>query len=278
MKHEPGIPAITSGFQKGGNGGDLFKGAASYYSEYRRAYPAPVLSYITEEFQLDGAGRLLDAGCGTGQVSQGLAPYFEEAIAIDRDPEMVSFARKNFFNLGLSNVVVHQLPVEAIDESFGMFRIAAFGASFHWMDRVAVGNRVYDRLQPGGSIVVLSPGGFHSGITTWEAVIQDLVTEWVGVERRAGDGIYQEGERHEQALRRTHFGSSSTKDIVVQEDWSIDQIIGYLFSTSYASRAVLRDRAGGFENAVRQNLLQLRPDGQFQKSVEYSVISATRRH
>jgi hypothetical protein len=144
------------------------------------------------------------------------------------------------------------------------------------MDRQCVGNLVYDRLDPGGHLVVLSPGGIHSGTTDWETEIRVVLEEWLGPERRAGQGVYRAGERHGDALRKTRFREVEETDIYVQEQWSIDQIVGYLFSTSYASQAVLGNKAESFERSVRERLLRLRPDGCFEKKAEYTAICATR--
>ncbi|MGH9173431.1 MAG: class I SAM-dependent methyltransferase, partial [Vicinamibacterales bacterium] len=62
---------------------DLFKGTASYYARYRPGYPAEFFAAVVEHFGLDGAGRLLDLGCGTGQLLIPLAPFVEAAIGMD---------------------------------------------------------------------------------------------------------------------------------------------------------------------------------------------------
>jgi hypothetical protein len=54
------------GFQMGGQPDDLFIGAASYYSQFRRHCPSDVVTYLVNHCRLDGEGRLLDVGCGTG--------------------------------------------------------------------------------------------------------------------------------------------------------------------------------------------------------------------
>jgi hypothetical protein len=123
----------------------------------------------------------------------------------------------------------------------------------------------------------LSPDDIQSGRTDWEGAVRSVVEEWIGPERRAGRGVYRAGERHAEAIRNTRFREAKTTDINVTQEWSVDQIIGYLFSTSYASHAVLRDKAQAFAQAIRQRLLEMRADGEFEKVVEYSVISATRR-
>ncbi len=269
--------STSRGFQDGGDSDDLFESAAPFYAKYRRPYPEAVVSYLVQRFGLDGRGRLLDVGCGTGQVFQVIGKYFEEVVAIDPDKEMARYAAKTAAACGLNQVTVLPLRGEKIDERLGRFRMAIFGASFHWMDRQCVGNLVYDRLDPGGHLVVLSPGGIdYSGTTEWEAEIRVMLEEWLGPERRAGQGVYRAGERHGDALRKTRFREAEETDIYVQEQWSIDQIVGYLFSTSYASQAVLGNKAEGFERSVRERLLRLRPDGCFEKRAEYTAIYATR--
>lgn len=264
------------GFQQGGRDGDLFANAAPFYAQYRRPYPEPIVAYLVERYGLNGRGRLLDAGCGTGQVFQVMAKYFEETIAIDADEEMLRYAEKTAMDHRIDRVTLLPMRGEEVDERLGTFRMAIFGASFHWMDRARVGELVYDRLEPRGVLVVLSPGGIHSGTTEWEAEIRELIEEWLGPERRAGQGVYRAGERHAEAIRRTRFREVEETDINVLEQWSIDQIVGYLFSTSYASQAVLGSKAEAFEHTVRERLLRLRPDGRFEKVVEYTAISAIR--
>jgi SAM-dependent methyltransferase len=264
------------GFQIGGQPGDLFKGTADYYAAYRRPYPPPVVDHLVERGRLDGTGRLLDAGCGTGQVFQAMARYFEDVLAIDLDPGMVEASAATISRAGLTNVVVRQLRAEDLAANDGPLRMAIFGASFHWTDRPLVGDKVYDLLVPGGCLAVLSPGGIHSGTTEWEATIREVLNRQIGPERRAGKGVYQEGERHEAALRRTHFTSIEVTHFPVREEWSVDQIVGYLYSTSYACKSILGERAGAFERDVRESLLRLSPEGQFEKDVEYTVILAER--
>ena len=232
--------------------GDLFRSAAEYYARFRRPYPPPVVSHLVERYGLDGRGRLLDMGCGTGQVFEVLARWFEETVALDADAEMVHHARRRASELGLANVrVLPPMRAEDVDGSLGPFRMAVFGQSFHWMDRRLVAERVYDLLAPDGHLVVLAAGGFHTGTTPWEAEIVRALEKWLGPERGAGGGVYHQGERHEQALDKTRFRNVTITDINVQESWSIDELVGLLFSTSYASRAVLGDNAAGFEQELR---------------------------
>ena len=77
-------------------------------------------------------------------------------------------------------------------------------------------------------------------------------------------------------MRPTRFAAIDVVDIPVRERWSIDDIVGYLYSTSYASKIILGDRAPAFEHDIRHALHTLNPDGQFEKITEYTAILAPR--
>jgi SAM-dependent methyltransferase len=264
------------GFQVGGQPGDLFKGTAPYYEAYRQPYPSLVVDHLVERCGLDGQGRLLDAGCGTGQVFQVVARHFNEVLAIDPDPDMVACARRKATDLGLNNVTVHPMRAEDLDANDGPLRMAIFGASFHWTDRPRVAEVIYDLLEPGGCLALLCSGTSESKPSDWQIAIQDVVKHHLGPERRAGGGVYREGERHEALLGRTRFKSIEVTNIPAREESTINQIVGHLYSTSFASKNVLGVRAPAFEQDVRQRLMHLRPDGQFEKAVVHTVILAER--
>ena len=262
------------GFQAGGQAGDLFAGTAGAYAVYRRPYPPPVVQHLVARCGLDGHGRLLDVGCGTGQVFQVMARYFENVLAIDPDPEMVVHARRAVADLGLDNVDVRQMRAEDLSAAVAPLRAAIFGASFHWTDRPRVADMVYDLLEPNGCLAVLSPAGFHTGTTDWEAAIRAALARHLGSERRAGGGVFRAGELHQETLGRTRFKTVETIGIPVREQWSVEQILGYLRSTSYASKAVLGDRATAFEDELRRSLGALASRGPLDKLVDHTVIIA----
>ena len=268
---------FKQGFREGGRPGDLFAGAARFYARFRRVYPQPVVAYMVEEFGLDGRGRLMDGGCGTGQLFLVLARYFHDVLAFDSDEEMAALARRAAEEHDLSNVTVQTARAEEIGSGLGTFRMASFAASFHWMDRQLVAERVYDLLEPGGHLAVLAPENLHAGNEDWEIFIRELIVKWLGPRRRAGSGIYSPAERHAQPLSRTRFAATiRTTDIGVEETWSTDEIAGWLRSTSYASQAVLADKAAAFERELRAGLAAIEPSGRFTKTAEHTVISAKR--
>jgi len=70
------------------NNPELFKGTAFYYSRYRRGYPPEAIEVLVRGFDLNSSTRVLDLGCGTGQIAIPLAKRGIPVIAVDPDVEM----------------------------------------------------------------------------------------------------------------------------------------------------------------------------------------------
>src|ERR1044071_349544 len=98
-----------------------FKGTAWYYARSRPGYPAELIARLAERAGLDSTGRLLDLGCGTGPLAVPLAPYVDEVVAVDREPEMLAA-----FDAP-ANVRKVEARAEDVDESWGRFRLATIG-------------------------------------------------------------------------------------------------------------------------------------------------------
>jgi ubiquinone/menaquinone biosynthesis C-methylase UbiE len=82
----------------------LFAGTAWYYARYRPGYPAEFFERVIERFGLDGRGRLLDLGCGTGQIILTLSGLVERAVGMDPDQDMLSEAKLAARHAGADNV------------------------------------------------------------------------------------------------------------------------------------------------------------------------------
>ena len=111
---------------------------------------------------LGGAGRVLDAGCGTGRVAIELARRGYDVAGVDIDDEMISGARAKAPELGW-----HQLDLAAFDlgEAFDAVVMAGNVLLFTGAGTEgAVVGRCAAHLSPGGALVAgfqLRAGGYR---------------------------------------------------------------------------------------------------------------------
>src|SRR5918992_372408 len=101
----PGIGDILASLMNAGWQWDktLFGGSAAYYRAGRFPYPAELATTFEEELVLDGSGRLLDVGCGTGEIALLLAPLYDEVVGLDADEDMIAEAREEARRQGYRN-------------------------------------------------------------------------------------------------------------------------------------------------------------------------------
>lgn len=253
----------------------LYLGAAEHYLVGRPPYSAELRSTLTRELGLDGAGRLLDVGCGPGRVAVGLAPAFDEVVGLDPDPGMLRVAAAHAIDIGVERATwVQGVAEDLLDLGLGAFRAATFGQSLHWTDREPVVDAVYELLEPGGSIVLLAPTVEGRPVPEGPALpripegeVKAIVAGYLGSERRAGQGVISwPNERvFEETLRRSRFGHARTvfapgRPDVVRD---IDGVISGFLSMSWAAPHLFGDDLDAFVADVRALLEARSPTGRF---------------
>src|SRR6476659_3555623 len=87
----------------------LYAGSAEYYAIGRVDYPIALAQAVAEQLGLGGAGRLLDIGCGPGKFTLLLAPWFEQAVGVDADEDMLAEAERQAARAGIGNTQWFQL-------------------------------------------------------------------------------------------------------------------------------------------------------------------------
>ena len=252
-----------------------YLGAARYYLPGRPAYSADLPNVLASELELDGAGHLVDVGCGPGTVGVQLAGLFERVTLVDPDPDMLAEARSHAAAAGRTAIEFVQATAEQLPElGLSPIRVATFGQSFHRTDRVVVAEAIHRLLQPGGSLVLIShdatrpppaaPAG-TSPIPHHE--IRGLIRRFLGNELRSGQRLVAdyEVERFEDTLARTSFGpprrvfAQGRPDIVRD----VDGVIAGVLSMSYAAPHLFGARLEEFVAALRGLLERHSTTGRF---------------
>ncbi|XP_035225784.1 putative methyltransferase DDB_G0268948, partial [Stegodyphus dumicola] len=108
---------------------------AQIYRVYRPDCPQEVadliISYLKEKFEgpLETA---VDVGCGSGQSTTILAPFFKHVHGLDVSEMQIKQAKKN---LVLTNITYKVSPAEILPFETGSVQLVTAGACLHWFQR-----------------------------------------------------------------------------------------------------------------------------------------------
>jgi trans-aconitate methyltransferase len=234
---------------------DLFKGAAQYYSTFRPSIPKQVIEYVAQRYSLDGRGVLLDMGCGTGQSTFALAPLFEKTIAFDVDVEMLEEAKKKApHDL---NIIWQQRSDKDVTRTEGPYRLAVACRSFNWMDQYPLLQRLHSILEIGGGVALIGDGSFWTGSELWQKTVKEVIQGFLGQERRAGQSKYAAPvEPYTMTLSNNRYEDVRYEAIPVVRKWTIDTVLGYLYSTSFSAKHLYGDRLLEFEQVMKEQLTE----------------------
>lgn len=255
---------------------DLFTGTADYYARYRPRYPERLLQDIRDLLEGGRGENLVDWGCGTGEVALPLSRSFERITAVDLDPEMVAVARQRAAEAGVTNVDWRIGRAEDLSIAPASCDLIAAGSSFHWMDRELLAPRAYTGLRPGAPLVLIGGGSsVWDEKAAWHSIAVRCLRKHLGEPRRAGSGTYTVTKRHDDYLGPAGFRLES-RDYPTEHEWTADEIVGYLYSTSFAGPRVLGDRKDAFERDLRSELGEMSAGGIFREHLDFYLTIAYR--
>ena len=168
---------------------------------------------VLDRLPLDGDERVLDAGCGSGRVTELLAARLPRGrvVALDGSPSMIEAARDRLAPFGdrIEYVVAdlgRPLPID------GTVDAILSTATFHWVpDHDALFANLAAVLRPGGRLVAQCGGA--GNIATVKAVLATIGDGWTrpGALRDA-DGDRQPARR--RRLRRHRVLADRRADAV----------------------------------------------------------------
>lgn len=251
---------------------DKFKSAAKYYNRYRPQYPKQLFQLLSEECELDGSGRLLDVGCGTGFLTIPLSKYFDEAIGLDLSQEMLNEAKLAAEQKNCTNIKWIQGNAEHLGSNLGEFKMITAGRSLHWMDTTTILPQIYERLLPGGYVALVGEqNGFWLGQEDWCKAVAKLIVEFTGNDFSANKKplvLWQD------MLANFPYQYIKPQIIHLTRTWNIDNIIGFLLSTSFCSTDVLGSRYEEFKQRLNDSLLKINAKNEFVEKNTLSVVIA----
>lgn len=263
--------------QPGRSDGGLFAGTAWHYARYRPGYPTAFVDDLIQRLGLDGTGRLLDLGCGTGQLALPLAAHVTETVGMDPEPDMLTEASLQAQEAAVTNVSWIQGNSSDLPGDLGHFTLVTMGRSFHWMDRERVLTALDEMVDDDGSLVIANDSNLVLPSTPWQQAIQEVQRRFLPPDYQYGPPPAADtGPTHEQVLAKSPFRQVNRQVYEFTRPWTIEQAIGYLYSTSLPLRRLLGDRQAAFEDTVTETLLSIEPSGHFTEPAALEVLTATR--
>jgi SAM-dependent methyltransferase len=264
----------------------LYAGSAHYYAVGRVSYPTALAEALATALELDGSGRLLDIGCGPGNFTLLMAPWFEQAIGVDADQDMLAEAERQATAAGMGNVQWRHLRAEELPAGLGQYRVISFAQSFHWMDQAAVARTALGMLGPGGACVHVH-ATTHRGVDS-DAVlpyprpprsaIDELIERYLGSASPWGKGLPpNKGDREVEVWRAVGCHGPQRIEVpghIVER--SSDQIVAAIFSLSSSTPHLFGERREAFEADLRRLLHDANHDDIFSEQMRETAADIWR--
>jgi SAM-dependent methyltransferase len=236
----------------------------------RPAYPSAVFQLLAE-LVVDTPSRLLDIGCGTGDLARRLAPLVERVDALDFSEAMLESGRR--LPAGSASNLRWMLGSVEHAELEGPYALVTAGESLHWMDWDVVLPRLASVVTANGMLAIVERA--WDGPPALRERVLPIIERYSPVRNyrpyNMVDGLTQRGLFEKRGEQRRG-----------PEPWqpTIDEYLECRHSQRGLSRTHMGPAAlAAFDAEMRQMLEQLceagaiaQRDGRLQLSVEASVI------
>jgi SAM-dependent methyltransferase len=257
---------------------DAFAGTAEAYARYRPPYPAALLAELLREAGVPADGRVLDLACGPGRIALDLAPRVAQVWAIDLEPEMVAYGRAEAERRGLANLRWSVGPAEALDAPPAAFDLITIGEAFHRLDQPVIAAKAFAWLKPGGALATLGSRGILRGPEPWQQAATRVAERWTAKAFPQGWAVSRTGVEQGPAddaavLAAAGFTPPLDRKFTQPRAWTFDEVLGYLQSTSVASRRVLGDDFAAFADDLRNALQPFEQAGFFREDLGFGYTS-----
>ena len=252
-----------------------FKTSAAHYLAGRPAYSPQLIRRVAQSCELGGSHRLLDLGCGPGQLSLAFSSWVGTGLALDPEVEMLRVAAG--LGAGIApNIVYREGSSYDLSPALGRFRLAVIGRAFHWMDRPDTLARLDALIEPEGAVALFSTASVTDAPIAWLAPYRVLLEEYAQgdparVQRKADDW-----ESHDAILAKSPFAALERVSIVETRRVSVESLSERPLSMSSLSRERLGARLDELLARIGQLLDAHATNGWLDERIESTALIARR--
>ncbi|MDX3247554.1 hypothetical protein [Streptomyces sp. ME18-1-4] len=147
----------------------------------------------------------------------------------------------------------------------------------NWLNQPRFLDRLSEYMAPEGVVAVFSDRSLWTADNPWQQAAREVVQDFLGEQRRAGEGVFSApGPPYADVLRASAFSHVTSTVVAVRRQWKISQVLGYLYSTSFAAPHLFGDRRDAFELAVTNALSPFVDGGVLMEDNAFTVLTARR--
>jgi SAM-dependent methyltransferase len=250
--------------------GHRYQSAAAHYLAGRPPYADRLIRRVASWVGLTRPHRVLDLGCGPGQLARAFAPLAGEVVGMDPSPAMLAVAKAAgggvHYELGGS---------EDLAPLMGRFHLVVMGRSFHWMDRAETLRRLDGMIEPFGAIALFHAAPARAPDNAWVERYNEVRRRYTGSEQRHhGPGWV----RHEALLLDSPFCCVEACSVFERRSFDAARLVDRAFSMSSSEPAVLGQRADDLRRDIEALIGEIAVDGRLTEVIESSALIACRPH
>jgi ubiquinone/menaquinone biosynthesis C-methylase UbiE len=246
---------------------------AWYYARYRREYPTQLVEHL-RPFAREGQGRLLDLGCGTGQLLLQLVPYFKHGIGIDPEPDMLREAARLAHERGIHNaewIQASSSDLPNLATELGLVDLVTIATAFHFMEPQSTLHALMRLVRAGGAVAVAyngSPMWLHP--EAWAKGLRRVLEAELG---SVSDlDVATEGLRAcELAMHELGYTEIERWQYTYESVIDIDFIVGHIYTALSPGRIPPNERPS-FEQRIKREITAVAHSGHVSETVAVRVL------
>ncbi len=133
--------------------GKAFNRVAAAYDRHRPAYPDQLIDHACELAGITSGDRVLELGCGTGQLTRSLLSRGLRVTALEPGDQLIALARRNLHGSGAVEFVGARF--EDVRLPRGEFTAVFSASAIHWIGPDVSWQKAADALVPGGALALV---------------------------------------------------------------------------------------------------------------------------
>ncbi|MGA8363174.1 MAG: class I SAM-dependent methyltransferase [Solirubrobacteraceae bacterium] len=139
--------------------GKVFDQVAAEYDRHRPTYPEQLIDLACQVTGLERGDRVLEIGCGTGQLTGSLLARGLCVTAIEPGAQLAGLAQQRLQGTGGLELVNARFEDARLPHEH--FRAVFSASAIHWVDPDVGWQRAADVLVPGGTLALVQYFGLH---------------------------------------------------------------------------------------------------------------------